>query len=189
MISISGIEPGLGLEITAAITATVPGSTFAIECLAGIRQDPEFIERYRVPEGSPHGPLAQIWDVPAVKLLVRHETLANDEFREGVITAVGELANATWSVPGLVEISAPGVTKASALISLCAGLGVARSDVVAFGDMPNDIPMLAWAGTSYAVADAHESVLALTDHVAPSSDEEGVAQVLDALILDNDGAL
>lgn len=188
VITIAGIEPVLGLDIAAAITAAVPGSTFAIECLDGIRQDPDFSEPYRVPVGSQRGQLAEIWDVPTVKLLVRHEKLANDEFRVRAMAAVGDLANATWSVAGLVEISAAGVTKASALIGLCARLNVAASDVVAFGDMPNDIPMLAWAGTSYAVANAHESVLALADHVAPPCDEEGVAQVLDALLADVGGA-
>lgn len=74
------------------------------------------------------------------------------------------------------------MTKASALVGLCARLGVAAADVIAFGDMPNDIPMLAWAGRSFAVANAHESVLALADQVAPPCDEEGVAQVLAALL-------
>ncbi len=44
--------------------------------------------------------------------------------------------------------------------------------------MPNDLPMLAWAGTSYAVANAHPSVLAAADHVAPANDDDGVASVL-----------
>ncbi len=180
VVTTTGIEPTLGLEIAAAISGAVPGSTFAVEALDGIRQDPDFIERHRAPAGSRRGPLADIWDRPAVKLLVRHETLDHDEFRDRVTAAVGDLANATWSVRGLVEISASGVTKASALAGLCASLGIAASDVVAFGDMPNDIPMLEWAGTSYAVANAHESVLAVADHVAPPCAEEGVAQVLEA---------
>ena len=41
--------------------------------------------------------------------------------------------------------------------------------------------MLAWAGT-YAVADAHENVLDIADHVAPSCEEEGVAQVMEELL-------
>ena len=53
--------------------------------------------------------------------------------------------------------------------------------MVAFGDMPNDLPMLAWAGTSYAVANAHPDVLAAADHVIASNDEDGVAQVIDRL--------
>jgi Cof subfamily protein (haloacid dehalogenase superfamily) len=182
VVTTTGIEPSLGLEIAAAIRDAVPGSKFAIERLDGIRQDREFIDRVRVPDGAPRGSLTEIWDTPAVKLLVRHGTLDHDEFRDRVMAAVGDLAHATWSVPGLVEISAAGVTKASALVGLCAELGVAASDVVAFGDMPNDIPMLEWAGTSYAVANAHESVLAIADHVAPPCQEEGVAQVLETLL-------
>jgi hydroxymethylpyrimidine pyrophosphatase-like HAD family hydrolase len=44
--------------------------------------------------------------------------------------------------------------------------------------MPNDLAMLEWVGTSYAVANAHSSVLAAVDHVAPSNDDDGVAVVL-----------
>jgi hydroxymethylpyrimidine pyrophosphatase-like HAD family hydrolase len=49
---------------------------------------------------------------------------------------------------------------------------------VAFGDMPNDLPMLRWAGTSYAVANAHPDVIAVADHVAPANYDDGVATVL-----------
>ena len=55
---------------------------------------------------------------------------------------------------------------------------MAQEEVVAFGDMPNDLAMLTWAGTSYAVANAHESVLAAADHVAPRNSEDGVAVTL-----------
>ena len=47
--------------------------------------------------------------------------------------------------------------------------------------MPNDLPMLTWAGTSYAVANAHPSVLEVADRVAPANDDDGVAEVLSAL--------
>jgi hydroxymethylpyrimidine pyrophosphatase-like HAD family hydrolase len=53
--------------------------------------------------------------------------------------------------------------------------------VVAFGDMPNDLPMLAWAGWAVAVANAHPSVLAAVDEIAPTNDEDGVATVLEHL--------
>ena len=94
---------------------------------------------------------------------------------------MGDTATPTWSVDGLVEISAAGVTKAAALARVCERLGVDAADVVAFGDMPNDIAMLTWVGTSYAVANAHPSVLEVVDHVARSNDEDGVAQVLAGL--------
>ena len=50
--------------------------------------------------------------------------------------------------------------------------------MIAFGDMPNDLPMLAWAGSSYAMADAHPTVVEAADHVAPGHDDDGVARVL-----------
>jgi hydroxymethylpyrimidine pyrophosphatase-like HAD family hydrolase len=53
--------------------------------------------------------------------------------------------------------------------------------MLAFGDMPNDLPMLAWAGTPYAMANAHASVLAAVELHAPSNDEDGVASVLAGL--------
>ncbi len=109
------------------------------------------------PPGSPVGPMEEVWDVVALKLLVRHPGPDHDGFRDAVVAAVGEAGVATWTLPGLVEVSAPGVTKAAALERLCDGLGVRASEVLAFGDMPNDLAMLGWAGTSYAVANAHPS--------------------------------
>jgi hydroxymethylpyrimidine pyrophosphatase-like HAD family hydrolase len=47
----------------------------------------------------------------------------------------------------------------------------------------NDLPMLAWSGTSYGVANAHAEVLALVDVVCPSNDEDGVAAVLEEFFL------
>ncbi|MGB3829380.1 MAG: Cof-type HAD-IIB family hydrolase [Ornithinimicrobium sp.] len=182
VIEFAGIEPAPGLDLVAAITEAVPGVVFAIECLDGIRRDPAFVDAYRVPDGSVRGVLADIWDVPAVKVLVRHERMNHETFRDHVIEAVGDRATATWSVPGLVEISAKDVTKASALRTLCDRLGVSASEVVAFGDMPNDIPMLAWAGTSYAMEDAHESAIAVADHVAPRCEDDGVARVLESIL-------
>ena len=81
----------------------------------------------------------------------------------------------------LIEASAEGVTKASALAGLAARHDISPASVVAFGDMPNDLSMLAWAGRSYAVANAHPNVLAAVDHVIPSNNEDGVAQVIEQL--------
>ncbi len=47
--------------------------------------------------------------------------------------------------------------------------------------MPNDLPLLAWAGTSCAVANAHPAVLAAATHVIGSNDEDGVADYLEKL--------
>ena len=74
------------------------------------------------------------------------------------------------------------MTKGGALAALCDGSAVAADEVVAFGDMPNDLPMLTWAGTSYAVANAHDSVRAAADHVAPANTDDGVATTLAGVV-------
>jgi Cof subfamily protein (haloacid dehalogenase superfamily) len=176
---LTGIEPVVGGELVRAIAAAVPGATFAVECVDGIRFDPDFVDHYDTAPGFPRGPLAEVWDLPAVKLLVQqHDHLSPAEFRERVATVIGDRATPTWSGDGLVEISATGITKASALLRLCADLGIDAVDVMAFGDMPNDLPMLAWAGTSYAVEGADPAVLDAADHVAPGPERDGVARVL-----------
>lgn len=174
----AGIAADEGLALTAAIRAAVPGTSFALECVSGLRHETPYVEMHPTPPGTPVGELAQIWDEPAVKVLAQHLTLDPDDFRTRVVEAVGDRATPTWTVDRLMEISAAGVTKGHALAALCDRLGVTAGDVLAFGDMPNDLAMLAWAGTSYAVANAHPSVLEAADQVAPSNDDDGVARVL-----------
>ncbi|WP_431797640.1 HAD-IIB family hydrolase [Microbacterium kunmingense] len=180
IISLAGIAAADGLALTAAISAELPGARFAIECADGIRLDPRFAARTAV-DDAPRGPLEEIWTDPAVKLLVRDPDVDADLLHDRVSAVVGEAATVTWTMPGLAEISAPGVTKASALQTLCERLGVDPAGVIAFGDMPNDIPMLSWAGTSYAMAGAHPSVRDIADRTAPALADEGVAQVLEHL--------
>nr|WP_254185766.1 HAD hydrolase family protein [Nocardioides panacis] len=114
--------------------------------------------------------------------MARHEERDPEAFWAATEEAVGHLVTTTWSSTGaLVEISAAGVTKASTLALLCDELGIAPEEVVAFGDMPNDLAMLGWAGTSYAMANAHPSVLDLAGRRAPSNEDDGVAAVLEEL--------
>jgi Cof subfamily protein (haloacid dehalogenase superfamily) len=173
------IDAATVLRVCAELRAAVPGSAFAVETLAGIGLEPGFMERHPVPDGARRAPIDELVDRPVVKLLARHEELEPQAYWDAAEAAVGEHVTITWSSTStLLEISAAGVTKASTLALVAAELGVAAEDVVAFGDMPNDLPMLAWAGTPYAMANAHPSVLAAVDHVAPSNDDDGVAEAL-----------
>ncbi|WFF07733.1 HAD family hydrolase [Micromonospora sp. WMMD1076] len=117
---------------------------------------------------------------PAVKLLARAGEQDPDVFVRVVAGALEGLAEATHSsYSGLIEISAAGVTKAAGLAWYAERLGVNERDVVAFGDMPNDVPMLAWAGRAVAVANAHPAVREIAPEVTGPNTEDGVAAYLE----------
>jgi Cof subfamily protein (haloacid dehalogenase superfamily) len=118
----------------------------------------------------------------AAKLLASHPEIPADELLIIARGLVGDLVEPTHSNGrGLVEMGPLGVTKGTALAHLAAERGIDREDVVAFGDMLNDLPMLAWAGTGYAMANAHPDVLAAVDLTTSSNDDDGVAAVLEQL--------
>jgi hydroxymethylpyrimidine pyrophosphatase-like HAD family hydrolase len=125
---------------------------------------------------------AKLLGRPAAKLLGRHLGYSADELLALARPAVGEIVN-TYHSNGhsLVEAVAAGVSKASAVADLALEYGITPAEVIAFGDMPNDLPMLAWAGTSYGMANAHRDVLAAVGHVIGSNDEDGAAAVLENL--------
>lgn len=167
------------LRVVDLVRGAVPGTSFALEKLDGFAKEPGFMPRVQPPDDLVIGPTSEIVDGTAVKLLARHEDLDPEDFWAKVDAEVGHLVTTTWSSVGaLVEISAAGVTKASTLKLLCDERGIDAAEVVAFGDMPNDLPMLEWAGTSYAMANAHPMVRELADFCAPSNEDDGVATAL-----------
>ncbi|MFF0624785.1 HAD-IIB family hydrolase [Streptomyces sp. NPDC004296] len=120
---------------------------------------------------------------PVLKLLAHHPELDPDAFLTLARATAGHLASFTRSSPtALLEISGLGVSKAGTLAHCCAERGISPDEVVAFGDMPNDIEMLTWAGTSYAMANAHPDVLAATTHRTESNNDDGVAAVIERIL-------
>ena len=106
-----------------------------------------------------------------------------EEFLATVEEVVGDRGHLHFSgAHGLAEIYAPGVTKAAGLESVGHRLGIDAAHVWAFGDMPNDLPMLEWAGVGWAVANGHERVRRAADRLCPANDDDGVAHVLEAVL-------
>ncbi|MFF4819424.1 HAD family hydrolase [Kitasatospora sp. NPDC001309] len=180
------------LAVVEALRAELPGTSFAFEYADGWAREPGYeVLMWGDTEVRAVGPaeelLADSGPVRGLfKLLAKHPDLDPDTFLAEARTAAGHLAEITRSSPiALLEISAPGVTKASTLARWCAEHGIDRAEVVAFGDMPNDLEMLAWAGTAYAVANAHPQVLAAVPLHTVSNEEDGVAAVLERLITDS----
>jgi Cof subfamily protein (haloacid dehalogenase superfamily) len=93
------------------------------------------------------------------------------------------VASVTQAGLDYIEICPPNVDKGTGLAVVAEAVGVDPADVLVFGDMPNDLPMFAWAGWSkVAVANAHPSILAAADEVTLTNDEDGVAVYLDRLL-------
>ncbi len=124
----------------------------------------------------------ELVSAPAVKVLARSASAEPDAFFDLVSRTLGGLAETTHSSStALVEISAAGVTKAAGLAWLCEREGFTAADVVAFGDMPNDVPMLTWVGHAVAMGNAHPAVVEVADEVTATNDEDGVAAYLSSL--------
>jgi hypothetical protein len=178
------------LAVVRALRSGLPGVTFAFEYPGGFSHEPDYPAiLWDAGAAERIGPAEQLLNGQGgrhqgvFKILAKHPTLAPDAFLAAGRTLIGDLAEVTRSSPiALLEISAAGVSKASTLAAWCAERGVSAEEVAAFGDMPNDLPMLAWAGSAFAVANAHPEVLAATTRRAASNDEDGVARVLEHLL-------
>jgi len=174
------------LAVAYALREAVPGTTFAVERTAVFRREPQY------PQIEPDGPgnrapleqlLAEDRAQPLLKLLAKHTSIDPDDFLATALAVAGRHGEITRSSESaLLEISGAGVSKATTLAKCCAERGVTAAEVVAFGDMPNDLAMLGWAGTSYAVANAHPHVLAATTYRTASNEEDGVAQVIERIV-------
>lgn len=174
------------MEIRKIIKSLRPSALFAAETLTGFHLEPGFIDNESselLAQFTP-APLAETLttDDGVVKLLAVVREGTADEFLAAVAPAVGHLAAVTHSAPAvaMLEICLSGVNKAVALAEYADSLGIDAADVVAFGDMPNDIEMLRWAGDGYAMASGHPEAIRAAGQVAPAFDDDGVAQVLEA---------
>ena len=180
----------VGIQVVAEMRAHLPGVSFAVEASLGWGCEPGFPLRENGVVPDVVAPIEELLHLEVVKLLVVSTGHDSDALAEALIPLVAERLTATWSMsgsPGLLEIGPPGVSKASALRELCDELGIAMADVVAFGDMPNDLAMLREVGHPYAMANAHPALHAEGFAIAPHHGDDGVAQVLTAVLDELEG--
>ena len=183
VVSEHAIDTATLAEVVRRLRIAAPDIGLAVEYAHEIAGD----ERYQAGDWDADTTLQRpsedkLWSYPAPKLIGRHPVLSADELVERATPAIGHLVTVYHSNGlRLVEAVAAHVSKAHALARFAGALGIAAAEVAAFGDMPNDLPMLDWAGTSYAVANAHHTVLDAVDQVIAANDEDGVAQVVERL--------
>lgn len=123
----------------------------------------------------------ELLTAPVSKLFIQQPGLGDDELTEAARRVVGDLVGVTLAGAGIVELLPLGLSKATGLAIAARRLGLKAPDTIAFGDMPNDVPMFHWAAYGVAMANAHQELLAVADEVTAGHDEDGVAVVLERL--------
>ncbi|WP_420080264.1 Cof-type HAD-IIB family hydrolase [Streptomyces sp. JL4002] len=190
-VQVRSLPRDAALTVVRALRAAAPGTSFAVELTTGINYEPAYPPFFKDPGATlatAEKLLAEGMDdsaAPVLKLLAHHAEIAPDEFLALARTVAGEYASITRSSPtSLLEVSGHGVSKASTLALCCAERGISPAEVVAFGDMPNDVEMLSWAGTSYAMGNAHPDVIAAASGRTVANNEDGVALVIERILAD-----
>ncbi|WNM36300.1 HAD family hydrolase [Streptomyces sp. Li-HN-5-11] len=131
---------------------------------------------------TPFTDASDLWSAPLNKIYIQHPELSDDELAEAARQAAGGFVTVAMAGEGIVELLPLGLSKATGLSLAARRLGLRATDTIAFGDMPNDIPMFAWASHGVAMANAHEELKAVADEVTSSHEEDGIAVVLERLL-------
>jgi hypothetical protein len=181
----------IGAEVAVAVVYEIrdlmPGAIFALEGTGFFSHEPGFMDTELALGWNE--PLAEVDDITkavrpgCTKVIVRRPGWTARDVLARLQAGAGEKGHITSSGLDWVEIGAPGISKAYALERACRRLGVHVAEVLAVGDNHNDLTVLAWAGRAAAPANAIPEVLAAVQHVIPANSEDGVAQLLEQLVL------
>jgi len=175
-------------ELAEIATRIIPGAGLAVERVGRSAHDaatPQFVSSpgYEHAWLNPDNTEVSVEDLlsaPAIKLLIRKAGAQSADMADALAKHLGGQGDITYSTNnGLVEVVPLGVSKATGVDELTRPLGITAAEVVAFGDMPNDVPMLGWAGLGVAMGNAHPDAVAAADEVTTTNADDGVARVLE----------
>ncbi|AOS60980.1 HAD family hydrolase [Actinoalloteichus hymeniacidonis] len=175
-------------DVGEALLRLLPGCTLAVERIkttgTGLNDEflggPGYVHPWSTESLIQSATIAEILGRPAVRLMARHDSLSSDEMAAAVTTMLGDVVEVAYSTDlGLIDVMPSGISKASGLAEITEDLGISAAEVIAFGDMPNDLPMLRWVGHGVAMGNAHPEVRDIADEVTVSNAEDGVAHVLE----------
>lgn len=182
------LSPDQLAELAEVAARVIPGVGLAVERVGRSAFD-ESVPQFASSPGYEHAwhnpdntevPLEEMLSLPAVKLLIRKAGATSAEMAAALAPHIGLEGDLTYSTNnGLIEVVPIGISKATGISEVAAPLAVDAGDVVAFGDMPNDIPMLRWAGLGVAMGNAHPEAAAAADEVTAHNSDDGVARVLE----------
>ena len=181
-------EP-IPVELAREAIAAVEGDGFALNCYV---DDDLYVaaitEHARSYADFQSIPLHEVGDLlgwierPPTKLVVVDDPARLDGLRPRLEQRFGERLYIAKSLPYFLELASPTISKGSGLAFVAEHVGFTPERTIAFGDGENDLELLDWAGFGIAVGNADDSLKARADWICPSAEEEGVAQVLEALL-------
>jgi Cof subfamily protein (haloacid dehalogenase superfamily) len=175
-------------ELAEIATRVIPGAGLAVERVGRSAHDaatPQFVSSpgYEHAWLNPDNTEVSIEDLlsaPAIKLLIRKAGARSSDMAAELSKHIGLQGDITYSTNnGLVEVVPLGISKATGVEELARPLDIAAEEIVAFGDMPNDVPMLEWAGLGVAMGNAHPEAVAAADEVTAPNTDDGVARILE----------
>jgi hypothetical protein len=180
------VDRAAAATVIQRLRASFPGVAFGVERPDGFVHERAYPRGVRKSELAPQvtyaDTLEQLLSEPPVKILARVESIPIDDAARMAIEVLDGVADVYFSGWDLLEIAPAGISKASTLERIAAQWGIGSQHIVAIGDMPNDVPMITWAGRGVAVANAHPQVRAIADDVTASNDDDGVALVIEGLL-------
>lgn len=188
IVSARTLSPEQLAELAELATRLIPGAGLAVERVGRTAHDaatPQFVsspgyEHAWLNPDNTEVSLADLLGAPAVKLLIRKAGATSAAMQEVLAPHVGLVGDLTYSTNnGLIEVVPLGISKASGVAEVAEPWGITAEDVVAFGDMPNDVPMLRWAGLGVAMGNAHPEAIAAADEVTAPNTDDGLARVLE----------
>lgn len=188
LLDVANLDTDTMAWLAELVERVLPGAGLAAERVGESAHDaaspqfvstPDYAHAWLIPE-SVELSTEEVLATPAIKLLARMPGMSSHEMAERLRPHLHGRADLTYSTDnGLVEFSAPGVTKASGLAALAQRVGFDTARVTAFGDMLNDVPMLTMASLGVAVDNAHPIAKAAADEVTTANVDDGVARVLE----------
>lgn len=175
--------------LVADVRAAVPEALFCAEEAQRWAVEPGFDRSFEKGRPDAQAPIEELLapGPQVVKFLIKAYGVPSDQLYAILAPVIGRRATTTYSFlgdDGILEISAPGVTKGSALAQVCQDLGVDPRRAAAFGDMPNDISMLDLVGHPFVVSNAHPELLRRGYTMIGDHDDSAVGRTVESLLAD-----
>jgi Cof subfamily protein (haloacid dehalogenase superfamily) len=188
IVSARTLPPEVLAELAEVAMRVIPGCGLAVERVGRSAHDaatPQFVsspgyEHAWLNPDNTEVSFEDLLSAPAIKLLIRKAGARSADMFATLSKHIGIQGDMTYSTNnGLIEVLPLGISKATGVAELAGPLGIAAGDVVAFGDMPNDVPMISWAGLGVAMGNAHPEVIEAADEVTTPNTDDGLARVLE----------